>query len=91
MTGILNNSQRHAVSLQTQLVTKSKMSDQLTFTNTINKWWLTRLILPRSLVVGSIIQLRQCVSNKAFCTIGTNYQFTLQSCKIAEDCNNVSS
>ena len=27
MTEMLNNSQRHTVSLQTQLVTKSKMSD----------------------------------------------------------------
>ena len=38
MTGMLNSSQRHTVSLQTQLVTKSKMSDQLTFTNTIIRW-----------------------------------------------------
>ena len=38
MTRMLNNSLRHTVSLQTQLVTKSKMSDQLTFTNTIDRW-----------------------------------------------------
>ena len=39
MTRMLNNSLRHTVSLQTQLVTKkSKMSDQLTFTNTIDSW-----------------------------------------------------
>ena len=38
MTWMLKNSLRHTVSLQTQLVTKSKMSDQLTFTNTINRW-----------------------------------------------------
>ena len=38
MTRMLHNSLRHTVSLQTQLVTKSKMSDQLTFTNTIERW-----------------------------------------------------
>ena len=37
MTRMLNNSLRHTVSLQTQLVTKSEMSDQLTFTNTIDR------------------------------------------------------
>ena len=38
MTRMLNNSLRHTVSLQTQLVTKSKISDQLTFTNTMDRW-----------------------------------------------------
>ena len=38
MTEMLNNSQRLSVPLQTQLVTKSEMSDKLTFTNTIDRW-----------------------------------------------------
>ena len=37
MTRMLNNSLRHTVSLQTQLVTINEMSDKLTFTNTIDR------------------------------------------------------